>query len=235
MLSESYKTFGFKEFRLALSTRPEKKVGDDKIWDNAESILKEVLDKFSSDFTIEDGEGAFYGPKIDIFVPDAIGREWQLGTVQLDFSLPDKFDLEYTAQDGTRTNCVVIHRAMLGSMERFLGVLIEHLSADFPLWLTPVQSIIIPITDKHNEYCNSINLKLKDAGVRSEVDESNERMNAKIRQAQLKKIPYMIIIGDKELETQTISVRSRTQKNSDVNSIIDFIKNIQEEINSRSL
>ena len=122
MLSESYKTFGFKEFRLALSTRPEKKVGDDKIWDNAESILKEVLDKFSSDFTIEDGEGAFYGPKIDIFVPDAIGREWQLGTVQLDFSLPDKFDLEYTAQDGTRTNCVVIHRAMLGSMERFLGV-----------------------------------------------------------------------------------------------------------------
>ena len=235
MLSESYKTFGFKEFRLALSTRPEKKVGDDKIWDNAESILKEVLDKFSSDFTIEDGEGAFYGPKIDIFVPDAIGREWQLGTVQLDFSLPDKFDLEYTAQDGTRTNCVVIHRAMLGSMERFLGVLIEHLSADFPLWLTPVQSIIIPITDKHNEYCNSINLKFKDAGVRSEVDESNERMNAKIRQAQLKKIPYMIIIGDKELETQTISVRSRTQKNSDVNSIIDFIKNIQEEINSRSL
>ena len=235
MLSESYKTFGFKEFRLALSTRPEKKVGDDKICDNAESILKEVLDKFSSDFTIEDGEGAFYGPKIDIFVRDAIGREWQLGTVQLDFSLPDKFDLEYTAQDGTRTNCVVIHRAMLGSMERFLGVLIEHLSADFPLWLTPVQSIIIPITDKHNEYCNSINLKLKDAGVRSEVDESNERMNAKIRQAQLKKIPYMIIIGDKELETQTISVRSRTQKNSDVNSIIDFIKNIQEEINSRSL
>ena len=235
MLSESYKTFGFKEFRLALSTRPEKKVGDDKIWDNAESILKEVLDKFSSDFTIEDGEGAFYGPKIDIFVPDAIGREWQLGTVQLDFSLPDKFDLEYTAQNGTRTNCVVIHRAMLGSMERFLGVLIEHLSADFPLWLTPVQSIIIPITDKHNEYCNSINLKLKDAGVRSEVDESNERMNAKIRQAQLKKIPYMIIIGDKELETQTISVRSRTQKNSDVNSIIDFIKNIQEEINNRSL
>ena len=235
MLSESYKTFGFKEFRLALSTRPEKKVGDDKIWDNAESILKEVLDKFSSDFTIEDGEGAFYGPKIDIFVPDAIGREWQLGTVQLDFSLPDKFDLEYTAQNGTRTNCVVIHRAMLGSMERFLGVLIEHLSADFPLWLTPVQSIIIPITDKHNEYCNSINLKFKDAGVRSEVDESNERMNAKIRQAQLKKIPYMIIIGDKELETQTISVRSRTQKNSDVNSIIDFIKNIQEEINSRSL
>ena len=235
MLSESYKTFGFKEFRLALSTRPEKKVGDDKIWDNAESILKEVLDKFSSDFTIEDGEGAFYGPKIDIFGTDAIGREWQLGTVQLDFSLPDKFDLEYTAQNGTRTNCVVIHRAMLGSMERFLGVLIEHLSADFPLWLTPVQSIIIPITDKHNEYCNSINLKLKDAGVRSEVDESNERMNAKIRQAQLKKIPYMIIIGDKELETQTISVRSRTQKNSDVNSIIDFIKNIQEEINSRSL
>ena len=235
MLSESYKTFGFKEFRLALSTRPEKKVGDDKIWDNAESILKEVLDKFSSDFTIEDGEGAFYGPKIDIFLPDAIGREWQLGTVQLDFSLPDKFDLEYTAQDGTRTNCVVIHRAMLGSMERFLGVLIEHLSADFPLWLAPVQSIIIPITDKHNEYCNSINLKLKDAGVRSEVDESNERMNAKIRQAQLKKIPYMIIIGDKELETQTISVRSRTQKNSDVNSIIDFIKNIQEEINNRSL
>ena len=221
MLSESYKTFGFKEFRLALSTRPEKKVGDDKIWDNAESILKEVLDKFSSDFTIEDGEGAFYGPKIDIFVPDAIGREWQLGTVQLDFSLPDKFDLEYTAQNGTRTNCVVIHRAMLGSMERFLGVLIEHLSADFPLWLAPVQSIIIPITDKHNEYCNSINLKLKDAGVRSEVDESNERMNAKIRQAQLKKIPYMIIIGDKELETQTISVRSRTQKNSDVNSIFE--------------
>ncbi|MBI64005.1 MAG: threonine--tRNA ligase [Chloroflexi bacterium] len=235
MLSESYKTFGFNEFRLALSTRPEKKVGDDKIWDNAESILKEVLDKFSSDFTIEDGEGAFYGPKIDVFVPDAIGREWQLGTIQLDFSLPDKFDLEYTSQDGTRTNCVVIHRAMLGSMERFLGVLIEHLSADFPLWLTPVQSIIIPITDKHNEYCNLINVKLKNAGIRSEIDKSNERMNAKIRQAQLKKIPYMIIIGDKELENQTISIRSRTQKNSDVISIIDFIINIKEEIKLRTL
>ena len=235
MLSESYKTFQFNKLRFTLSTRPEKKVGNEKIWDKAESILKNVLDEFSSEYSIEDGEGAFYGPKIDVFVPDAIGREWQLGTVQLDFSLPERFNLEYTAQDGSRVNCVVIHRAMLGSMERFLGVLIEHLAGVFPLWLTPLQTIIIPIADRHIDYCKSINIKLKDSGIRSEVDESNDRMNAKIRNAQIKKIPYMIIIGDNEIKEESISVRTRSKNDSNINSIIDLIEKLNEEINLRSI
>jgi threonyl-tRNA synthetase len=213
MLNEAYEVFGFADIRYELSLRPEKRVGSEKMWDQAEAILGKVLDGSGQEYTTESGEGAFYGPKVDVFVPDAIGREWQLGTVQLDFSLPDRFDLEYAAEDGTRQRPVVIHRAMYGSLERFLGVLIEHLSGAFPLWIAPVQAVVVPIADRHNEFCHEIGNKLRTAGLRIEVDDSNERMNAKIRQAQLQKVPYMLVVGDRELAGGIVSVRTRTGEN----------------------
>jgi len=230
MLNESYKVFGFEKTRFELSLRPEKRVGSDEMWDQAESILTEVLDATGHKYTAQSGEGAFYGPKIDAFVPDAIGREWQLGTVQLDFSLPERFDMEYTAENGNRDRPVVIHRAMLGSLERFLGVLIEHLSGAFPLWLSPVQAVIVPIADRHNEFCFEVSKRISEAGFRVEVNDSNDRMNAKIRQAQLQKVPYMLVAGDREVEAQSLSVRTRSGDNLEpmsVDQVIDrFIKQV---------
>ena len=182
---------------------------------------------------MQSGEGAFYGPKIDAFVPDAIGREWQLGTVQLDFSLPERFDLEYVEEDGSRQKPVVIHRAMLGSLERFLGVLIEHLSGNFPTWLSPVQVIIIPITDKHLDYSYNVYKKFKSQNIRIEIDESNERMNAKIRNAQLRKIPYMFIIGDNEMSSNTVSVRTRNGEETNSISTKDILDKVNSEILNR--
>jgi len=230
MLNESYKVFGFEKTRFELSLRPEKRVGSDEMWDQAESILTEVLDATGHKYTAQSGEGAFYGPKIDAFVPDAIGREWQLGTVQLDFSLPERFDMEYTAENGNRDRPVVIHRAMLGSLERFLGVLIEHLSGAFPLWLSPVQAVIVPIADRHNAFCFDVGKRISEAGFRVEVNDSNDRMNAKIRQAQLQKVPYMLVAGDREVEAQSLSVRTRSGDNLEpmsVDQVIDrFIKQV---------
>ena len=230
MLNESYRVFGFENTRFELSLRPEKRVGSDEMWDQAESILTEVLDATEHKYTAQSGEGAFYGPKIDAFVPDAIGREWQLGTVQLDFSLPERFDMEYTAENGNRDRPVVIHRAMLGSLERFLGVLIEHLSGAFPMWLAPVQAVIVPIADRHNDFCFEVGKRMSDAGFRVEVNDSNDRMNAKIRQAQLQKVPYMLVAGDREVEAQSLAVRTRNGDNLDpmpIDQVIDrFIKQV---------
>jgi len=232
MLSEAYDTLGFDSYRLELSLRPEKRVGTDEMWDTAEKALTELLDTSGVEYTSEAGEGAFYGPKIDIFVPDAIGRDWQLGTVQLDFSLPERFDMEYAAEDGTRQRPVVVHRAMYGSLERFLGVLIEHLSGAFPLWMAPVQVVVVPIADRHIDFCNEVGVKLKAAGIRVSVDDSNDRMNSKIRQAQLQKVPYMLVAGDKEIEAGTVAVRTRTGENLDpmtVDEVVDkFLKQIEE-------
>ena len=232
MLSEAYDTLGFDSYRLELSLRPEKRVGTDEMWDKAEAALTELLDASGVEYTAESGEGAFYGPKIDIFVPDAIGRDWQLGTVQLDFSLPERFDMEYAAEDGTRQRPVVIHRAMYGSLERFLGVLIEHLSGAFPLWMAPVQAVVVPIADRHIDFCNEVGAKLKAAGIRVNVDDSNDRMNSKIRQAQLQKVPYMLVAGDQEIEAGTVAVRTRTGENLDpmpVDEVVaKFIKQIEE-------
>ena len=234
MLSESYKVFGFNNMRFTLSLRPEKRVGSDNLWDRAETTLQKILDGSAYDYSLEKGEGAFYGPKIDVFVPDAIGREWQLGTVQLDFSLPERFELEYTEESGSRVKCVVIHRAMLGSMERFLGVLIEHTAGSLPLWISPLQVVAIPIADRHRQYCKSIVDKLKLSNFRARVDESNERMNAKIRTAQLKKVPYMIICGDKESQNNSISIRSRDGINQEIINIDDFIDVLNNERSNRS-
>ena len=234
MLNESYQVFGFENTRFELSLRPEKRVGSDEMWDHAESILTEVLDATGHKYTAQSGEGAFYGPKIDAFVPDAIGREWQLGTVQLDFSLPERFDMEYTAENGNRDRPVVIHRAMLGSLERFLGVLIEHLSGAFPMWLAPVQAVIVPIADRHNEFCFEVGKRISEAGFRVEVNDSNDRMNAKIRQAQLQKIPYMLVAGDREVEAKSLSVRTRSGDNLDPMSIDQVIDRFMKQVADRS-
>ncbi len=234
MLNEAYSTLGFESYRLELSLRPEKRVGSDEMWDRAEAALTEILDASGVEYTAESGEGAFYGPKIDIFVPDAIGRDWQLGTVQLDFSLPERFDLEYAAEDGTRQRPVVIHRAMYGSLERFLGVLIEHLSGAFPMWMAPVQAVVVPIADRHIEFCNQVGDKLKAAGIRVQVDDSNDRMNAKIRQAQLQKVPYMLVAGDQEIEAGTLAVRTRTGDNLDPMTVDEVVKKFLTQIAERS-
>ena len=209
MVLESYRLFNFDDIRITLSLRPQKRVGFDDMWDEAEEALEDVLKSVDLPFEISPGEGAFYGPKIDFFVPDALGREWQLGTVQLDFALPERFDLEYIAEDGSQQRPVMIHRAMLGAFERFLGVLIEHYAGAFPVWLSPVQVVIIPIADRHIEYARFVEENLNQKNIRVEVDNRSERMNAKIRHAQLQKTPYMLVVGDKEIEAESVSVRMR--------------------------
>ncbi|MCI0873928.1 MAG: threonine--tRNA ligase [Chloroflexi bacterium] len=234
MLSESCAVFGFDNYRFELSLRPEKRVGTDEMWDRAEAVLTEVMDGTGREYTVASGEGAFYGPKIDQFVPDALGREWQLGTVQLDFSLPERFDLEYTAEDGTRQRPVVIHRAMYGSLERFLGVLVEHLSGAFPLWLAPVQAVVVPIADRHNDFCHEVGTGLKEAGLRVEVNDSNDRMNAKIRQAQLQKVPYMLVVGDREVDAGSVAVRTRAGKDLGAKPVGDVVDMLLKQVADRS-
>ena len=210
MVQETYTLFGFDDVRVALSLRPEDRIGSDELWDEAEAALAAALDARGMEYEPFPGEGAFYGPKIDFFVADAIGREWQLGTVQLDYNLPERFDLEFVDAEGARRRPVVIHRAMLGSLERFLGVAIEHFGGAFPAWLAPVQAEIIPIADRHVEYAEKVRDELEAAGLRVHVDDRNERMNAKIRDAQLAKTPYVLVVGDKEAEAGGAAVRLRS-------------------------
>ncbi len=210
MTQETFGVFGFDDVRVALSLRPERRIGSDDLWDAAEGALASALDSRGMEYELAPNEGAFYGPKIDFFVADAIGREWQLSTVQLDYNLPERFDLEFADADGGRKRPVVIHRAMLGSLERFLGVLIEHYGGAFPVWLAPVQAEIIPIADRHIDYAEQARERLEAAGVRAHVDARGERMNAKIRDAQLQKTPYMLVVGDKEADAGGAAVRLRS-------------------------
>ena len=210
MVQETFGVFGFDDVRVTLSLRPEKRIGADDLWDAAEGALASALDARAMDYELAPGEGAFYGPKIDFFVADAIGREWQLSTVQLDYNLPERFDLEFVDADGARKRPVVIHRAMLGSLERFLGVIIEHYGGAFPVWLAPTQAEIIPIADRHLPYAERARAELEAAGVRAHVDARGERMNAKIRDAQMQKTPYMLVVGDKEAEAGGAAVRLRS-------------------------
>jgi len=209
MLKEAYTAFGFNEPRLTLSLRPEKRAGDDKMWDIAEEQLRTVLKDFNETFEEIEGEGAFYGPKIDVFIPDVMGREWQLGTAQMDFSLPERFNLEFINNQGEKERPVVIHRAMLGSIERFIGILLEHTSGNLPFWLSPNQINIIPITDNHRNYSMDLYEMLKSNGLRVSIDDSNERLGQKIRNSEIKKIPVMLVIGDKEIDSKSASVRTR--------------------------
>ncbi len=235
MLNESYQVFGFESTRFVLSLRPEKRVGSDVQWDRAESALEAVLNERGVEFEAALGEGAFYGPKIDMFVPDALGREWQLGTVQIDFNQPQRFDLEYVNAASQRERPVMIHRAMLGSLERFIGVLIEHLGGNLPLWLSPTQAMMIPIADRHNDYAYGVAERMKKAGLRVEVNDASERMNAKIREAQLQKINYMLVVGDREIESDAASLRSRSGKNLGAIKVDEVIDRLSAEVENREL
>jgi len=227
MMKITYAAFELSKPRFTLSLRPDKRVGEDIIWDQAENALRAALQKTGEEFEEIENEGAFYGPKIDLFIEDALGRDWQLSTFQLDFNMPERFNLQYIGEDGNSHQPVMIHRAILGSLERFLGVLIEHNGGAFPIWLSPIQAIIIPIADRHIPYANQLMSLLKNAGMRVSVDPRSERMNAKIREAQVQKIPYMLIVGDKEIENQTVSIRLRNNENlgpKSINEFIDFSK-----------
>jgi threonyl-tRNA synthetase len=206
---ELLRDFGFEEYSIALSTRPEKFVGEEEMWDHATSSLRGALESKRLPFTIDEGGGAFYGPKIDIHITDALGRAWQCTTVQFDFNLPDRFDLTYQDDQGGRQRPYMVHRAILGSMERFLGVLIEHYGGSFPLWLAPVQAVVIPIADRHLEYANQVQETLNAGGIRVDVDDRSERMNLKIRNAQMMKVPYMLVVGDRERDAAVVAVRQR--------------------------
>ncbi len=210
---ELLEAFGFSEYSISLSTRPEKHVGDQEMWEHATESLRKALVDRGLDYNIDDGGGAFYGPKIDIKIKDALGRDWQCTTVQFDFNLPERFDLTYQDSEGGRSRPYMVHRAILGSLERFLGVLIEHYAGAFPLWLAPVQAVVIPIADRHLDYAQSVRQQLQDQGFRVEVDSRGERMNQKIRQAQLQKVPYMLVVGDAEIEQGAAAVRLREGTN----------------------
>ncbi len=217
------RAFGFSEFKLYLSTRPEKRVGDEANWDEAETALETALERSGLPYEINAGDGAFYGPKIDIVLTDAIGRPWQLSTIQFDFNLPERFDLSYVGEDGRPHRPYMIHRALLGSMERFFGILIEHHSGAFPVWLAPVQAVLIPIADRHVEYCRKVYDRLSEAGIRVELDDGADRMNAKIRKAQLQKIPFMLVVGDREAEADSVAVRLRTGEDLKAKTVGEFL------------
>jgi threonyl-tRNA synthetase len=228
------RAFGFKDFQAYLATRnPEKSAGKPEDWTAPTEALIQALDRAEIPYQIDEGEAVFYGPKIDLKIKDALGREWQLTTIQFDFILPEHFDMTYVGDDGREHRPYMIHRALLGSMERFMGVLIEHYGGAFPVWLAPVQAVLIPIADRHMEYAQSLVSQLKGAKLRVQVDDRGERMNAKIRDAQMQKIPYMLVIGDREVEAGTVAVRLRSGENLGAIAIDDFIARVNEDNKNR--
>ena len=233
-LKNVYHTFGFDEMRVKLSTRPEHRLGSDEIWDHAEGALADALNEAGMPYEINAGDGAFYGPKIDFSVLDALKRPWQLGTLQVDYSMPARFGLIYVKQDGSEGVPVMLHRALLGSLERFMGILIEHCAGAFPLWLAPVQITVLPITDRTHAYAQSIRDQAMELGLRVEVDLRNEKVNAKIRDAQLQKIPYMLVLGDREAAAGTVSVRHRQQGDLGAQPLASFLERVMQEIRSRT-
>jgi threonyl-tRNA synthetase len=206
-IDQLYERFGFDDVRVELSTRPKKSIGTDEQWERAESALREALERQGRDYDVSPGEGTFYGPKIDFHITDALGRSWQCGTCQLDFQMPERFELAYTGADNAEHRPVMIHRALLGSMERFAGILIEHYGGRFPLWLAPVQAVVLPVADRHNERAAEIAVRMRGSGLRAGVDERTESVGRKIRDAELSKATYMLVVGDKEIESETVSVR----------------------------
>ncbi|SHK13072.1 threonine--tRNA ligase [Paramaledivibacter caminithermalis] len=234
LIDEVYTKFGFK-YHVELSTRPEDSMGSDEEWEMAENALQEALEELKLPYKLNEGDGAFYGPKIDFHLEDCIGRTWQCGTIQLDFQLPQRFDLTYIGKDGEKHRPIVIHRVAFGSIERFIGILIEHFAGKFPTWLAPEQIRILPITDRHVEYAQSIADIMKKSDIKVEVDSRNEKIGYKIREAQLQKVPYMLIVGDKEVETKTVSVRSRDKGELGNQEIEGFVKQVKNEIMNRIL
>ena len=218
-----YRTFGFSDFAMELSTRPEKFMGAPELWDRAETALKNVLDAKKFAYKINPGDGAFYGPKIDFHIKDCINRSWQCGTVQLDFQMPERFELEYADADGSKKRPVMIHRALFGSMERFIGIMLEHYAGAMPVWLAPVQAKVIPISDKSMAYAKQVYDACAAAGIRVEIDDRAEKMGYKIRDAETKKIPYMAVVGEKEIELKTVSVRRHKDGDQGSCSLESFV------------
>ena len=232
LIDEVYQLFGFK-YHVELSTRPENSMGSDEDWEMATDALRAALDDLGLDYAVNEGDGAFYGPKIDFHLEDSLGRTWQCGTIQLDFQLPQRFNLEYIAADGEKHRPIMIHRVVFGSIERFIGILIEHFAGAFPTWLAPVQVRVLPISDKYMEYGQKVLAELKEAGIRAEIDTKAEKIGYKIREARLQKIPYMLVVGAKEEEDGVVSVRSRFKGDEGQKGLDAFISDIKEEIKNR--
>ena len=233
LIDEVYQLFGFK-YHVELSTRPENSMGSDEDWEMATEGLRSALDDLGLDYVVNEGDGAFYGPKIDFHLEDSIGRTWQCGTIQLDFQLPLRFNCEYTGADGEKHRPIMIHRVAFGSIERFIGILIEHFAGAFPTWLAPEQVRVLPISDKYMDYAEKVNAQLFDAGIRTSIDTKAEKIGYKIREAQLAKVPYMLVVGAKEEEEGLVSVRSRFAGDEGQKTVVDFLAAIQEEIASRT-
>ncbi|OPX90547.1 MAG: Threonine--tRNA ligase 2 [Pelotomaculum sp. PtaB.Bin104] len=233
MINDFYKTFGF-PYHVELSTRPEKAMGSEEIWEMATAALRDALEVKGLNYTINEGDGAFYGPKIDFHLEDSLGRTWQCGTIQLDFQMPEKFNLSYIGEDGQKHQPVMIHRVVFGSLERFIGILTEHYAGAFPAWLAPVQARVIPITDRHAEYARGVADRLEKAGVRVELDSRNEKIGYKIREAQAQKIPYMLVTGDKEAGQDAVAVRHRTKGDLGAMPVADFEAMLLEEIKTKA-
>ena len=234
LFDEVYSLFGLK-YKIELSTMPEDHIGSVEDWDIATAALADAITSIGKEYTINPGDGAFYGPKLDFHISDCLNRTWQCGTIQLDYQLPGRFNIEYVGDDGEKHTPVMIHRVVFGSIERFIGIITEHFAGAFPTWLAPVQVKVIPISEKHAEYAAKVLAELDAAGIRAEVDTRNEKMGYKIREAQLQKIPYMLVVGDKEAESGTVSLRSRRAGDEGALALSDFIANIREEIDSRAL
>lgn len=229
-----YNTFGF-EYHIELSTRPEDSMGAQEDWDIATDALRDAITELGYDFEVNEGDGAFYGPKLDFHLKDCLGRTWQCGTIQLDFQLPERFELEYVGADGAKHSPIMIHRVVFGSIERFIGILTEHFAGAFPTWLAPVQVKLLPIADRHCDYLKAVENKLEERGIRCEIDDRSEKIGFKIRSAQMEKIPYMLVAGDKDIENGTVSVRSRKEGEQGAMSVDEFADMIEKEIKSKAL
>jgi threonyl-tRNA synthetase len=230
-----YRTFGL-EATLKFATRPEQRIGDDAMWDRAEAALRAALESTGLPYELKPGDGAFYGPKIDFDVSDSIGRKWQLGTIQLDYAAPERFDLTYVGDDNADHRPVVIHRAVSGSFERFIAILIEHFAGAFPVWLSPEQVRVLPISDHQADVARRVNAQLRDAGLRAVLDDSNETLSYRIRQAELQKTPFVAVIGQREADAGTIAVRVRGAGNKqEIVTVEDFVARVQEAVRTRAL
>ena len=233
LVNEVYSIFGFK-YEIELSTRPEDSMGSDEQWELAEGALKKVLKNLDLKYELNEGDGAFYGPKIDFHIRDCLGRSWQCGTIQLDFQMPERFDLTYIGEDGEKHRPVMLHRVIFGSIERFIGILIEHFAGAFPVWLSPVQVKILPITDKEHEYSYKLQKEMQEKGIRVVVDDRNEKTGYKIREAQLEKVPYMLVVGPKEVEQNLVAVRSRQNGDEGTCALEEFVQKILKEIETKA-
>jgi len=230
LIKDMYEDLGFKKYKIELSTRPEKSIGDERTWKKAEAIMKKVTKDLGLNLAVNKGDGAFYGPKFDFHIEDSIGRSWQCGTVQLDFAMPERFDLEYVDKDGKKKRPVMIHRTALGSLERFIGILIEHYAGEFPIWLAPIQVAVISVGSSSKKYAKEVFEGLKDIGVRVELRDENETVGKKIREAEIQKIPYMLVIGDKEVASKSVAVRKLHNRKIETTKTALFIEEIRKEV-----